>query len=351
MPGAAEAGDHFGSSLRLRDINGNGRADLAVGAFGEDVLPNGYDDGAAWVLRGATTGLTSTYATAFNATDFDYPVVDGRRFAATTPGEFVADLKAIKSRTDAVPYYTNFKDGWPLTAWSNDIGSVTCDAEANDKLAGPVSPWKRGGELSTIDSLLYDIVEGDLSEKDPSTTNWESSKGMIAQGKVATMHLGSWAITQMRDAAEKAGTDPDDIGFMPFPAQKDGTYCAVLASDYQQAVNVHSDEKVAARAWIDWFTEKSGFSAKEGAVPALKSAAMPSTLKDFVDNDVTFLERSEAKTGDVNSIDNAAEIGLTKPDYRQKLVDTARGAQKGNLDDFFADLDKRWNEAAESAGS
>ncbi|MER5385455.1 FG-GAP-like repeat-containing protein [Streptomyces sp. NPDC002688] len=83
VPGAAEAGDHFGSSLRLRDINGNGRADLAVGAFGEDVLPNGYDDGAAWVLRGATTGLTSTYATAFNATDFDYPVVDGRRFADT----------------------------------------------------------------------------------------------------------------------------------------------------------------------------------------------------------------------------------------------------------------------------
>ncbi|MER5467845.1 FG-GAP-like repeat-containing protein [Streptomyces sp. NPDC002685] len=81
VPGAAEAGDHFGSSLRLRDINGNGRADLAVGAFGEDVLPNGYDDGAAWVLRGATTGLTSTYATAFNATDFGYPVVDGRRFA------------------------------------------------------------------------------------------------------------------------------------------------------------------------------------------------------------------------------------------------------------------------------
>ncbi|MFE9837931.1 FG-GAP-like repeat-containing protein [Streptomyces sp. NPDC005551] len=81
VPGAAEAGDHFGSSLRLRDINGNGRADLAVGALGEDVLPEGYDDGAAWVLRGAATGLTSTYATAFNATDFGYPVVDGRRFA------------------------------------------------------------------------------------------------------------------------------------------------------------------------------------------------------------------------------------------------------------------------------
>ncbi|MDX3694570.1 FG-GAP-like repeat-containing protein [Streptomyces europaeiscabiei] len=81
VPGAAEAGDHFGSSLRLRDINGNGKADLAIGAFGEDVLPNGYDDGAAWVLRGAASGLTTTSATSFNATDFGYPVVAGRKFA------------------------------------------------------------------------------------------------------------------------------------------------------------------------------------------------------------------------------------------------------------------------------
>ncbi|AIS02155.1 ABC transporter substrate-binding protein [Streptomyces glaucescens] len=269
----------------------------------------------------------------------------------TTPREFLDDLKAIEARTDALPYYTNFKDGWPLTSWSNNIGSVTCDAEANDKLAGPVSPWKRGGDLHTVDSLLYGIVAGGLSEKDPSTTNWEASKGMIARGEVATMQLGSWAITQMRAAAEKAGTDPDDIGFMPFPVRKGGKYCAVLASDYQQAVSVHSGHKTAARAWVDWFTEKSGFPAKEGAVPALRSAPMPDTLDDFVDNDVTFLERSEARTGAVNDIDNAAEIGLNKPDYRQKLVDIARGAQDGSLEDFLADLDQRWNEAAGTIGS
>ncbi|GGX77253.1 FG-GAP-like repeat-containing protein [Streptomyces fructofermentans] len=83
VPGAAEAGDHFGSSLRLRDINRNGRADLAVGAFGEDIVPGGYDDGAAWVLRGTTSGLTSASSTAFDARDFGYPTVEGRRFADT----------------------------------------------------------------------------------------------------------------------------------------------------------------------------------------------------------------------------------------------------------------------------
>ncbi|MGW1835135.1 ABC transporter substrate-binding protein [Streptomyces sp. NPDC002067] len=269
----------------------------------------------------------------------------------TSPQEFVGDLKAIKAKTDSMPYYTNFKDGWPLTGWSNNIGSPTCDAKANDKLAGPVSPWRPGSDLRTVDSLLYDIVAGGLSEKDPNTTNWETSKDMFAQGKVATMQSGSWAITQMRAAATKAGADPDDIGFMPFPARKNGKHCAVLTSDYQQAVNIHSGHKAAARAWIDWFTEKSGFAAKEGTVSALRSSPMPDTLKSFVDNDVTFVERSEARTGVVNTIDNAAEIGLNKPDYRQKLIDTARGVQRGSSADFFADLDKRWNEAAATVGS
>ncbi|MGW0562290.1 ABC transporter substrate-binding protein [Streptomyces sp. NPDC003016] len=269
----------------------------------------------------------------------------------TTPEQFTAALKAVKDKTGAVPYYTNFKDGWPLTAWSNNIGSVTCDAKASDRLAGPVSPWKRGSELNVIDSLLYDIVHDGLAEKDPTTTNWESSKTLIAKGEIATMQLGSWAITQMRDAAKKAGADPDDIGFMPFPVQKDGAFCATVVSDYQQAVSIHSEHKTAARAWIDWFTEKSGYSQKEGAVPAVKSAPLPSTLKDYVDNDVKLVERSEAETEQVNAIDNAAEIGLAKHDYRQKLIDTARGAQKGSLQDFFADLDKKWDEAAKTAGS
>ncbi|MFH9740804.1 ABC transporter substrate-binding protein [Streptomyces roseolus] len=267
-----------------------------------------------------------------------------------TPEEFLAGLKAVKEKTGATPYYTNFKDGWPMVQWTGNLGVVGCDAQASNALAGPVSPWKAGSELHAIDGLLYEIVKQGLSEKDPTTTNWETSKALLGEGEIATMMLGSWSITQMQDAAKKAGGSPDDIGFMPFPVQKDGKHCAALVSDYQQAVSVHSHNKSAARAWVDWFTEKSGFAEKEGVVSAVKSAPMPATLKDFVDNDVTFFDRSEAKTAAVNDIDEAAEIGLNKQDYRQKLIDTARGAAKGSVEDFFADLNKRWDEAAKTVG-
>jgi ABC-type glycerol-3-phosphate transport system substrate-binding protein len=270
----------------------------------------------------------------------------------TTPAQFLDDLKAIRSRTGAVPYYTNFKDGWPLSSpWTNSVGSVSCDKNASDALAGAEKPWAKGSDLNVLDTLLYDIVHEKLSEKDPTTTNWETSKTDLAKGRISSMLLGSWAVNQMRDAAAKAGQDPDDIGFMPVPVQKDGRFCATMLSDYQLAVNAHSKNKSAARAWIDWFTEKSGFAAKEGGVSAMKSQDYPEILASFQDNDVKLIERSEAKTEQVNAIDNAAEIGLAKQDYRQKLIDIARGAQKGSLQGYFDELDKRWAEAAATAGN
>ncbi|NGO79533.1 extracellular solute-binding protein [Streptomyces sp. YC504] len=270
----------------------------------------------------------------------------------TTPDEFLADLGAVKEKTGATPYYTNFKDGWPLSSpWTNSVGSVSCDTKASDALAAADKPWADGSDLNVVDTLLHDIVHDKLSEKDPTTTNWETSKTDLAKGKISSMLLGSWAVNQMRDAATKAGGNPDDIGFMPFPAQKDGKYCATLLSDYQLAVNTHSEHKEAARAWIDWFTEKSGFAAKEGGVSALKALDLPDVLKPYQDNDVSLIERSEAKTEQVNAIDNASEIGLAKQDYRQKLIDIARGAQEGSLQDYLDELDRRWAEAAATVGN
>ncbi|TXS48266.1 ABC transporter substrate-binding protein [Streptomyces sp. t39] len=267
-----------------------------------------------------------------------------------TPEEFLAALQKIKDTTDATPYYTNFKDGWPLTQWTANVGSVTCDGKASDKLAGAVSPWKQDGELDVVDTLLHDIVAGGYAEKDPTSTNWEESKNLLAKGEIGAMMLGSWSITQMQNAAVAAGGLAADIGYMPFPAQKGGKFCATLVSDYQQAVNIHSEHKQAARAWIDWFTEESGYSEKEGTVPTSRSAPMPPVLKDFVDHDVTFVERSEARTGEVNAVDDAAEIGLNKPDYRRELIDIARGARKGSREGYLDGLGEKWAQAAGSAG-
>jgi raffinose/stachyose/melibiose transport system substrate-binding protein len=269
----------------------------------------------------------------------------------TTPAEFLTDLKAIKAKTKSIPYYTNYKDGWPLSQWQSALGSVSCDPLSNDKLASTNNPWAPGSDLNVSDTLLYNIVHEKLSESDPTTTNWEDSKNQIANGKIATMWLGSWAISQMQSAAKTAGKDPASIGFMPFPTQVGGKFCPVINPDYVYAVNIHSKQKAAARAWIDWTLNESGYAETAKAISAKKGAPLPAELQPLTDSGAKLIELSQAKFGEVNDIDNASEVGLTKPDYRQHLVDVARGSADGDLNSIFADLSKKWIAAAKDAGA
>lgn len=269
----------------------------------------------------------------------------------TTPAEFITDLQAIKAKTKAIPYYTNYKDGWPIQGWSGVLGSASCDTAANADLATDKAPFATDKEPGQIYSLLFDTAKAKLIEPDPTTTNWESSKALLGKGQVATMWLGSWAISQMRDAATKAGASPADIGFMPYPAQKDGKYCAVTGPDYLQAVNVHSKHKDAAKAWVTWFTDKSGFATDQGAIPTAKGAALPETFADFTKLGVTYIQLDQTKAGVVSKIDNESEVGFfSSPNTTQHLVDVARGASGGSLTSVFSDLNKRWADGISTVG-
>lgn len=59
MPGALTADDQFGDLVRLRDTNGDGKADLLVSAVGSLRLP------------GSASGITTTGATEYDAAPID----------------------------------------------------------------------------------------------------------------------------------------------------------------------------------------------------------------------------------------------------------------------------------------
>ncbi|WP_406223464.1 FG-GAP repeat protein [Streptomyces canus] len=65
VPGAGERDDSWGNDLSVADVDGDGFADVAVGAPGEDV-DGEAGAGAVWLLRGAQEGLTGTGAQSFD---------------------------------------------------------------------------------------------------------------------------------------------------------------------------------------------------------------------------------------------------------------------------------------------
>jgi len=259
-----------------------------------------------------------------------------------TPEAFVAALKAVAAKTAATPYYTNYKDGWPLSEWNNHR-AVLADPKINDTFPTDANPWQPGKIQYITDSLVFDIVNQKLSEKDPLTTNWESSKPQLASGKIASMLLGSWAVPQI----QAAGNTPDDVGFWPFPYQSGGKFHAAIDGDKLAAVSKNSKNKATAKAWLDWFVNDSGFAADQQAIPPAISQPLPAALQSFTATGVELVEVPAATTnaGKEDDIIKESEIDLKGDIYRQKLVDIARGAAKGTKDSYFADLNQRWSKA------
>lgn len=268
----------------------------------------------------------------------------------TTEAEFLDALEAVGEKTDAVPYYTNYADGWPLSQWQNTQGGLA-GPEAVQLRDAQEAPWSEGNEQLAIDGLLFDVVAGGLSEDDPTTTNWEESKNLLASGQVATMVLGSWAVPQIQAATETVGGSPEDIGFWPMPWQVDGTFQSRVGGDYKLGISKHSENKDAARAWLDWFVTDSTFATDQGGISPVVGADAPETLKDFESFGVEQIELTPAPEGEESldsDIYNQAEIDLFGDQYRRNLVDVARGAASGDRTSFFEDLNSRWSEARDS---
>ncbi len=270
-----------------------------------------------------------------------------------TEEEWLDALQQIADNTDAISLYTNYKDGWPLSQWSGNLGAVTGDPDFVNEMAHEDAPWTEGTDIYAIDSLIYESVAAGLTEDDPLTTNWEQSKVDFATGRIATMALGSWAISQMQFAAEDNGIDPDVVGYMTFPATADGTQYAIVGGDYNLAINKNSSVKAAAKAWIDWLIEESGFTETQGMVSPLIADPLPSNLAGLSDEGVELIELNPAPAGEealFNNIADTSQIDIWGNIYRQKLVDIARGAADGDKSSYFAELNERWAAARAEQG-
>jgi len=272
----------------------------------------------------------------------------------TTPEEFLADLQKIKDAGVAkvAPLYTNYKDSWALSQWEGWRGAVTADPDYVNKMTQTDTPWTTTSDSGVIDGTIYDVVAKGLTEADPTTTDWEGSKRLIGVGDIATMVLGSWAIPQMQAAAEAAGADPADIAYMPTPAQVDGKFHTVAGGDYNLAINVHSKNKVTARAWIDWFNHDSGFSESQVGLSPLIDGAVPAALDGFMKN-VELITMNPAPAGKESlfaDIDTASGIVTTDPKYRVQIIDDARSGAR-DKQKIFDDLNAAWAKGRADVGA
>lgn len=305
-----------------------------------------------FINEGAYNGTVYGIATTGNANGLLYNKdvfkAAGITDVPKTPDDFLADLKLIKDKTQAVPLYTNYHAGWPLTSWNTGIQAFSGDPDyVNIKLPHTDAPFAKDQPLYMSYKLLYDAVKAGYTEKDPTTTDWEKSKALIANGQIGVMALGSWAIVQMQGAATAAGKDPSIIGYMPFPISVNGKQYAGAGGDYKMAINKNSPNQDIDKAFVTWFMEQSNFAYDQGGIPPLLSAKLPPAYDAFAKAGVVLVMDTPAKSGEdglVNNIDKQSEIGWNNGSgtWQSTIVDAARGQTTQSFDDIMNAADTAW---------
>ena len=271
-----------------------------------------------------------------------------------TPTEFIEALQKIKDNTDAIPMYTNFAAGWTMGAWDAYIGGcATGDPDfMNYGIVHGENPFADNGEETgpfAVYNILYQAVAQGLIEDDPTTTDWEGCKGMINNGEIGCMVLGSWAVVQMQEAGDNA----DDIGYMPFPITVNGQQYASAGPDYCYGINVHSDydNQLASMIYVKWLTEESGFSYDQGGIPICVGDEYPDVLSAF--DGVELIVDNPAPAGEEDlfgEINTESEVSLNSDNTH--VQDILEHALTGDMtmEDIVAEWNEAWSNAQEEYG-
>ncbi|MER7570570.1 FG-GAP-like repeat-containing protein [Streptomyces sp. NPDC126514] len=88
VPGTSESGDSFGAATAWGDVNGDGHADLAIGAPGEDDTSGNTDRGQVTVMYGPALNTGFSYSTT------GVTAAGAKLGSAVTVGDFNGDGKA-----------------------------------------------------------------------------------------------------------------------------------------------------------------------------------------------------------------------------------------------------------------
>ena len=199
---------------------------------------------------------------------------------------------------------------------------------------------------------MYDVFsDPTLIEEDPATTDWEGCKGAINNGKIGTMVMGSWAVSQFAEA----GPNPDDIGYMPAPFSINGKQYAQSAPDYCFGINKNSSSelKELGKKYIKWYIEESGDAEAEGSIGTLKGSKMPDYLEAFQNCELFVADPApDGLVGVFDAINSDSQVGTWAGDAANFKIRIAEAAISGKpfseVEAVYADNNKRWAETRDA---
>ncbi|MER6154032.1 FG-GAP repeat protein [Streptomyces sp. NPDC001868] len=166
IPGTPEAGDHFGSSLAPVDVNGDGVFELVVGASGESLTSDQFQDegtitvldGSQWNVKGTTVarGVSEYSSIGRTLTTGDY---DGDGDTDLAYGENDEEGGALRFRPGpltAAPVTTTTLRDYGMGGITRALATGDFDGDGRDDLA---TTWQANDDSGTFITRWDDQAE------------------------------------------------------------------------------------------------------------------------------------------------------------------------------------------------
>lgn len=264
----------------------------------------------------------------------------------TSIDEFLTAMELIDKHTDAIPFYTGYKEPWVLSSWElfPYIEMTGSAAYKYNEFLADVNPFREGTVHNQTVKLLYDLVEGGYTEVGKEEMTWWDSVVKTNSGEVACAVIGTWALKDYKNVGENG----DNIAFMPFPNNIDGQQYVTVTADYSYAVAKNSENKDAALAFVDFMIDESGYAFNHDTLSIVKTDAYPEVYGDSakmipVQNTTSASSEAYAK---YNAL--SANLKLYNQDEYIRIIEAAAGIRSESFESVMADWNSRWEASREA---
>lgn len=263
----------------------------------------------------------------------------------TTQEAFIEACEQIKEKTDAIPFFTNYERG--LGTWGGTLSSFGGENYKAETLEKGTA-FEEGQPIREVMDLFYELTSEGYTEPDPITLDFAKGKQMLAEGKIAMMMKGS------QDAKAINALDPQNsVAIAPIPVMRNGKTSLALGAPEVVGINVNSQNKETARAFLDFFiSQKSQYAADLGGMSPSKDDLTAEEKQLFENNNIVLTAPQTSPDVEVRYNQIANEVGVARlTDVLQQVINKGLYPdQSESYEDYVEELHKRWEKAAGENG-
>lgn len=258
-----------------------------------------------------------------------------------TVEELLAAAEQIKATTGAIPFYTGYGPGMGI--WGGALSSFGGESFKKDMLDAGTA-FAEGQPIREIMDMFYDLTANGYTEPDPVTLDSAKASQMMADNQIAMRIGGLQDVYEIDDLS-----DASTISTMPIPAKLDGKTSLAFGAAEVVGVNVNSENKATAKAFVEFFiSNESGYAENFGGMSPNKDELTPEAQTVFEESQIVLTAPPVDPTVEAEYATIANEVGVARlTDVLQQVVNMGLYPdQYGTYEDYVAELEATWEKTA-----